>query len=149
MDNTKTHQAGERTLCPNCGHNQDGADPTHCLDCQWPLTRNDRRAPTPAPWGIGRAGYATTIEDKYGNTIAELNNYGAAFLPAGEIAPHQLVNENAALIAAAPLLLEALEGLVADAESDSDADEHHCPKITWEGYMLAKNAITKAIGGAS
>lgn len=23
--------------CPNCGHDQDGADPTHCLDCGWPL----------------------------------------------------------------------------------------------------------------
>lgn len=28
------------TLCPNCGHDQDGQQPTHCLSCAWPLTGN-------------------------------------------------------------------------------------------------------------
>lgn len=23
--------------CPNCGHDQDGQNPTHCLSCAWPL----------------------------------------------------------------------------------------------------------------
>jgi hypothetical protein len=26
-----------RPKCPNCGHDQDGQRPTHCLSCGWPL----------------------------------------------------------------------------------------------------------------
>lgn len=31
-------------LCPNCGHDQDGANPTHCLSCAWPLGRDVAQA---------------------------------------------------------------------------------------------------------
>jgi hypothetical protein len=30
----------QRDTCPNCGFDQDGENPTHCLSCAWPQIQN-------------------------------------------------------------------------------------------------------------
>lgn len=159
MEATKTHLAGERTRCESCGgvldngHGKDLGDLLVCDVCYRNAARRAaNRTHTPGPWGIGHAGYSTTIEDEFGNTIAELNNYGAAFLPAGRVAPHHVTEENARLIAAAPSLLAALETLLGRMESAATQGHAESVKALMEHSdfpVMARLAIAKAKGGAA
>lgn len=99
------------------------------------------RTHTPGPWKTGRNGAAVTVTDEFGNTIAELSPYGAAFLPSDRVAPHHVTKENAALIATAPQMFDALEELL-----DINVMEDSNPWRLADAIKAAQVAIRKAKG---
>lgn len=99
-----------QAICPNCGFNQDGEWPTHCLSCGWPLPRKPAQAAgkdaasahTPGPWKAERVShrygcYGHEIQPPYRGAMT-MRNAPIAFINSDD----EQDRANARLIAAAP-----------------------------------------------
>lgn len=150
MKKKSTSQAGERTLCPNCGHDQDGQTPTHCLSCGWPLSAQSReqRTHTPGPWKwVGTKARPGKFCYLYG---AESHTVGVSLDGFTES------NDNARLIAAAPELLDGCKKLLAVFDNISKRNPGYMGKLFGidflamnDAFVTAEQAIHKATASGS
>jgi hypothetical protein len=91
-------------------------------------------AHTTGPWRIVGG---TEIRDANGSIVCDTATYPCAIPNRPE--------DNARLIAAAPDLLDALQTLLARIKHDSTAMQ----RFTFDEVKVARDAITKATGGAA
>ena len=93
---------------------------------------------TPGPWTVDPKTLAIYAPDRHGHAAAvRVAECGRTLLPAAEIAA------NAALIAAAPDLLAALQALVGEADlGEIDNEDNARLLLDW-----ARAAIARATGG--